>query len=123
MSTNNNISTNHIFSQTVNTNIIFFTASDFNTVFEDHWLENIFMTSTQNWTGESTMTSVMSEPTTTSTPLETTTTAATTLSMIDVDVMCGNGSRVDDLVQVSIDKLTYQKSAKKILWLSSVQTS
>ena len=68
------------------------------------------MTSTQNWTGESTTTSVMSEPTTTSTPLETTTMAATTLSMIDVDVMCGNGSRVDDLVQVSIDKLTYQKA-------------
>ena len=64
------------------------------------------MTSTQNWTEESTTTSVMSEPTTTSTPLETTTTVATTLSMIDVDVMCGNGSRADDLVQVSIYKRT-----------------
>jgi hypothetical protein len=62
------------------------------------------MTSTQNWTEDLTTTSVMSEPTTTSTTIETTTTTATTLSMIDIDVMCGNGSRADDLVQVLIAK-------------------
>ena len=83
-------------------NIIFkiwlFSASVFNTDLGDLWTENIFRTSTQNWTEKSPYTTLPSSPTPTPTP--TTTTLLTTMStLIDIDQLCGNGSRADALVQ------------------------
>jgi hypothetical protein len=75
-----------------------FSASDFNTAFGDLWPDNLFMTSTRNWTTPTT-TTIVSVPTTTTTLETTTITTTTTMSMLDVDQLCGNGSRADGLVQ------------------------
>ena len=83
--------------------IFYFTdfSATYNTAFGDFWPENFFATVTKNWTDETTTTTtrVISETSTYTSMESTTASTTTTMSLLDVDQLCGNGSRADALVQ------------------------